>query len=236
MMSKIFHYILLTTQKYGIDESHGLSHSMNVLAFARDIYKSEINEYPILKDHQNIIYSAALLHDMCDKKYVVESIGLDEMEQYLMSNNVHVPKPRYFGYDIAGPYINEVKHEMKLEKVQDLTPNEMTVIKQIISTMSYSKVKIHGYPDLGPYQRAYHIVREADLLAAYDFDRCMIYDMKRNGKDVVNSFKHADQLFNDRVLIHNDDGLFLTNYSKVLSKQLHKQALGRIKVWRDLVM
>lgn len=230
MMSKMFHYILLTTQKYGIDESHGLSHSMNVLAFAHNIYKSEVNEYPILKDQQNIIYSAALLHDMCDKKYVDEKEGLVEMEKFLMS-----PKAEHFGYDIAGPYSDSVLIKEN-KNIQQLTPNEMTVIKQIISTMSYSKVKLYGYPDLGPYQRAYHIVREADLLAAYDFDRCMIYDMKRNGKDLANSFKHADQLFNERVFRHNDDELFVTNYSKTLSKQLHKQALGRMKVWRDLVM
>lgn len=230
LMSKIFHYILLTTQKYGIDESHGLSHSMNVLTFAHNIYESEVKDYPILKEQENIIYSAALLHDMCDKKYVVEEKALEEMEDFIMSNKF--VKTSNFGFDIAGPTCID----QKLQDVQDLTPNEMTVIKQIISTMSYSKVKIHGYPHLGPYQRAYHIVREADLLAAYDFDRCMIYDMKRNGKNVVNSFKHADQLFNERVFRHNDDGLFVTNYSKILSKQLHREALERMKIWRNLVV
>lgn len=233
-MSKIFHYILLTTQKYNIDESHGLTHSMNVLVFAHDIYKNEVKEYPILREQENIIYTAALLHDMCDKKYGMEDEMLAEMENFLMST--HIPISSNFGYDIAGSYMID-NVNCPYDKFQEkLTPNEMTVIKQIISTMSYSKVKVNGYPHLGPYQRAYHIVREADLLSAYDFDRCMIYDMKRNGKDLVSAFKHADQLFNERVFRHNDDGLFVTNYSKILSKKLHTDALGRIKVWRKIVM
>ena len=61
--------------------------------------------------------------------------------------------------------------------------------------MSYSKVKKNGFPDLGIYQNAYHVVREADLLSAYDFDRAIIYDMKANNKPFDQSYDHAQKLF-----------------------------------------
>ena len=54
----------------------------------------------------------------------------------------------------------------------------MDVIGDIIGSMSYSKVKKNGFPELGDYQTEYNIVREADLLAAYDIDRAIIYRIK----------------------------------------------------------
>ena len=47
--------------------------------------------------------------------------------------------------------------------------------------MSYSKVKVHGYPELGDYQLAYHIVRESDLLTAYNIPRSIVYNCKPQG-------------------------------------------------------
>jgi len=61
-----------------------------------------------------------------------------------------------------------------------MSSSDLEIIGKIIGTMSYSKVKANGYPELGEYQLAYHIVREADLLAAYDIDRCIIYTMYRD--------------------------------------------------------
>jgi len=66
LLSKLVHFVLLTTKKYQIDESHGLSHSMNVLHYANKIYESEIENYPILKNQEKLIYVSAILHDMCE--------------------------------------------------------------------------------------------------------------------------------------------------------------------------
>jgi HD superfamily phosphodiesterase len=147
LLNKIFHFVLLTTKEYNIDESHGVSHSMNVLRTASDIYEAEVIKQPILKQHEKIIYVSAAIHDMCDKKYMDQDEGINKINDFLFNK---------------------------------LTPTEANVVKLIISTMSYSKVKTSGFPNLGPYKRAYHIVREADLLTAYDFDRCLIYNMYRN--------------------------------------------------------
>jgi hypothetical protein len=106
-----------------------------------------------------------------------------------------------------------------------MSPSELEVIGQIISTMSYSKVKVKGYPDLGDYQLAYHIVREADLLAAYDLDRCIIYKMYNDSSDYNKALKDAFNLFDTRVLKMKKDKLFITNFSKKESTKLHKKAI-----------
>ena len=64
--------------------------------------------YPPLKDYKNVIQICALLHDMCDKKYMDEKTGSQEIFSYL---------------------------EPRIESRENL------LIKKIITTMSYSKVK-----------------------------------------------------------------------------------------------
>jgi hypothetical protein len=205
LLSKLVHFVLLTTKKYQIDESHGLSHSMNVLHYANKIYESEIENYPILKNQEKLIYVSAILHDMCDKKYLDEAAGLREIESFLQEEDA-------------------------------LSPTDINMSKQIMSTMSYSKVKQLGFPIMGGYQKAYHIVREADLLTAYDFDRCIIYKINKNGGDLEDAFKNANELFENRVLKHNDDELFLFDYSKRESLVLHEVALQRISGWKRIMI
>jgi len=202
LLNKLFHFVLLTAKRYGIDESHGLSHSMNVLKFASEIYEEESIKFPIMKQHEKIIYISALVHDMCDKKYMDQDEGIKDIELFLCD---------------------------KLSAV------DMNVVKFIISTMSYSYVKANGFPNMGPYRRAYHIVREADLLSAYDFDRCMIYKLHKTNDDLEGAFDDASNLFQNRVLKHNEDGLFVTEYSKTKSLILESNALHQISTWKKLL-
>jgi HD superfamily phosphodiesterase len=205
LFSKLFIYVLATTSKYKIDDSHGISHSMNVLYYANQIFQSEVVTNPYLKNQERIIYVSSVLHDMCDKKYMTEADGIQEISEYL-------------------------------EDV--ISPNEIEITKNIISTMSYSKVKKQGFPDLGNFQDAYHIVREADLLTAYDFDRSMIYHMYKSPTrniDATNAFMNANDIFEKRILKHNEDGLFITNYSKMESQKLHNHAVVRMQTWKKIL-
>jgi hypothetical protein len=83
LLNKLFHFVLIATKKYNIDESHGISHSMNVLRFAKEIYDEELANFPIIKQHEQIIYVSAVLHDMCDKKYMKQEDGIREIELFL---------------------------------------------------------------------------------------------------------------------------------------------------------
>jgi HD superfamily phosphodiesterase len=202
LLSKLLKFVLFTSQKFNIDESHGIGHSMDVLHFAHNIYENEVCTNPFLKKHENIIYVSAIIHDMCDKKYMNQDDGIFEIENFLQKK---------------------------------LPVNDIDAVKQIISTMSYSYVKKNGFPILGEYQHAYHIVREADLLSAYDFDRCMAYKLHLNGGDIDDAFEDSLDLFNHRVLQHNKDNLFLTDYSLLKSRELHMQSLQRIQNWKQIL-
>ena len=202
LLNKLFQFFMYMTAKHNMDETHGIMHSMNVLNYAHEIYESELPKNPFLIEQQKIIYVSAALHDMCDRKYIDEDIGIRYIQKFL-------------------------EHRMD--------QNEIDITKKIITTMSYSKVKKNGFPELGEYQSAYHIVREADLLSAYDFDRCIIYKMKQSKENFENSFYDAKKLFEERMFQHNNDGLFITDYSKRESFILEQIALHRIHNWNKII-
>jgi hypothetical protein len=143
---------------------------------------------------------SSILHDMCDKKYMEEKIGLNRIEEYIRN---------------------------------DVTKKELDIIKKIITTMSYSKVKINGYPNLDEYQLAYHIVREADLLTAYDFERCIIYQMMKNNCSYDDAIKDAYNVFDNRILKYDGDNLFITNFSISESVRLKSEAINKIIFYKN---
>jgi HD superfamily phosphodiesterase len=202
ILSNLFHFVSLTSKKYNIDESHGLSHSMNALYYASQIYKYESVVNPHIIHQERLIYVSAVVHDMCDKKYVNQEEGVQEIQGFLQDK---------------------------------LTPFEVESTKKIISTMSYSTVKKNGYPELGEIQDAYHIVREADLLTAYDFDRSMIYHINTNNANLEDAYTNAKELFVKRVLRHNKDKLFKTKYGILESHKLHISAINRMDYWKDMI-
>ncbi len=195
MHNQAFNCVMDFMKRYNIDESHSLKHSMEVMRFAESIYTSELAKCPHLELHKDIILASAILHDMCDHKYISdEARAISEIREYMR---------------------------------EIFTDAEFDIIVSIITTMSYSKVKNNGYPDLGEYQLAYHIVREADLLAAYDIDRCIIYGMTVDKISYTIAAERATVLFANRVLKYREDGLFITEWSKTKSLELHNSGLLR---------
>ena len=202
ILNAAFNYVILTSKNYNIDESHSLKHSIEVFNYASKIYDSEINKNILLEKQKEVIQMSAILHDMCDKKYMDEKVGIQNMNNYM----------------------------------KDLmNPTDLRVVSDIISTMSYSKVKKYGYPNLEEYQLAYHIVREADLLSAYDVDRCLIYQMMHEKYNYVDSLRCVVDLFEKRMLKYREEGLFITEYSKNKSFVLHEQAKTEIDYIKTLL-
>ena len=197
----LFTFVLMISSKYNIDSSHSEKHSMDVLHFADENYRSQLRDFPYLEKQKNVIYSASILHDMCDKKYMKQDDGIKEIDGFL-------------------------KYSLK--------PEELYYTKRIIETMSYSTVKKNGYPDLGNYQMAYHVVREADLLASYDFDRSIIYHMNK-GNNITNSYYNALELFNERVFNYNTDKLLLSDYAQQKSIGLSANAIKRMLSWNRIL-
>ena len=198
-----FKYVIRTSKLYNFDESHALKHSMDVYNFANKIYESEKELNPFLENQKEIIYVSAIIHDMCDKKYMSEIDGIKMIKIYL-SNYISL--------------------------------QNINIISDIILTMSYSKVKLNGYPDIGEYQLAYHIVREADLLSSYDINRSIIYSMyKENNNDYDKALQSSIDLFDTRISKYIDNNLFITNYSKNEALILHKNAEIDVEILRKLL-
>ena len=202
LLNRGFKYVVDTSQLYHIDESHALKHSMEVYQLTKQIYDSEVINNPYLEKQKEIIYIAAIGHDMCDKKYMDEKEGIIKYQKYLS------------GY---------------------MSSSDLEIVGKIIGTMSYSKVKANGYPELGEYQLAYHIVREADLLSAYDIDRSIIYTMYRDNCEYNKALEEALNLFDYRVFRMRQDRLFKTNYSRKESLKLHKKAKKNVDTLREIL-
>ena len=201
-ISSLVQFIMATTQSKSLDESHGVMHSFNTLHYAQNIFENEKLTHSDLIPHERVVYVASALHDMCDKKYMNESEGMDRIDNMLKEH---------------------------------ISDKEIKAVHDIVGTMSYSKVKKQGFPDLGKYQSAYHVVREADLLCAYDFDRALIYHMYHKNNDFQEAYQESMELFKNRVFKHEKDNLFTYDYSKQQAAELKKQSLQRIKQWKRIM-
>ena len=193
-INELFKFVLFMSTKYNIDSSHSESHSMDVLHFAHENYNNQVYFNPTLNNQLNVIYTASILHDMCDKKYMKQDDGLKDIDRFLKDK---------------------------------LKPEELFYTKKIMETMSYSTVKNNGFPELDDYQTAYHIVREADLLSSYNFDRSIIYHMNR-GNNFNTSYYNALELFEKRVFNYNHDKMFISQYAKDKSASLTIKSINQI--------
>ena len=200
ILTTILRFVQYSTIKHKIDESHALGHSMNVLYYAQQIYNKEVLKIPLLRTQEQVIYSAAMIHDLYDRKY-------------------------------PAPTMPSIRTLLQFK----LKTHDIDAVEQIVNTMSYSKVKEDGYPKLGKYQQAYHIVREADLLASYDFDRTMIYHMFHKTDDVFNTFKESKEFFENRVQKYEQQSIFLTDYGKSKSRELRIKSIEQIKSWNSVI-
>lgn len=202
-----------------------INNSFNYVIKTCELYK--IDESHALK-HSMEVYGFA------KKIYDTELINNPFLEQqkeiiYLAS----------IGHDMCDKKYMDEKEGVKRYKnylsENFVNSSDIEIIGKIIETMSYSKVKVNGYPELGEYQLAYHIVREADLLAAYDIDRCVMYTMYHNNINYSEALVEALNLFDVRVFRMRKDRLFKTNYSKRESLKLHKKAMKDVNSLKEIL-
>jgi HD superfamily phosphodiesterase len=204
-LSNLFKFVLATSIKYNIDESHSLGHSMRVFQFAEQIAAEETlykSNPAIFMAHRPIIQAAAILHDTCDKKYRDEAEGLLDIGEFLQP----------------------------MMSVKDIS----TTV-DIIKHMSYSKVIKYGMPNFGEYQTAFNVVREADLLDAYDFDRAMIYHINCLEETTEVAFDNSRELFETRVWRHMDDRLLLTNHAINMHPEFTCKSIARMNQWKRVL-
>ena len=188
--NNIISFILCQSNKLKIDESHSLHHALNTLDFAKQIYNAELDNYPHIQKQQSVIYTSALLHDMCDSKYTGNNLNaLDNINQFLIENK--------YESDTASAICN------------------------IIDSMSYSKVMKFGFPNMKEYQTAYHIVREADLLCGYDFNRAILFGIHQRNLSYNDAFYESKNVYEKRVNNIINMHMFVTTFGQSLANRLY---------------
>jgi len=202
---------------------------------------------------QLINYCFHYVRDTSEVYKIDESHALKHsMEVYRFAKNIYdseVKTNKFLESQQNIIYASIIGHDMCDSKYMDveegviryknflsdkISPKDIEVVEKIITTMSYSKVKAKGFPELGEYQLAYHIVREADLLAAYDIDRCIMYSMYRDNIDYTKALSLALDLFDYRVFKMRSDRLFITKFSKKLSLSLHRKAAKDVASLKEI--
>lgn len=181
----------------------------------------------------NIDESHALKHSMEVYNFALQIYESElGMNHYLEEQKDIIILAAILHDTIDKKYVDEQTglDEIRKQMEDHVSSEKLDIIFKIITTMSYSTVKKNGFPLLNEYQLAYHIVREADLLAAYDIDRCIMFAMYKKDMKYPDAVKVATILFDERVFKHRTDKLFVTNYSKKLSKQLHKKATKDVEI------
>jgi HD superfamily phosphodiesterase len=188
--------------------------------------KFNIDESHSLK-HSMEVYNFALR--IYENELILNPYLSEQKDIIILSAILHDTIDKKYVSEEIG--ISEIREYMK----SYIKPEKLDIIFQIITTMSYSTVKKNGFPTLNEYELAYHIVREADLLAAYDIDRCIMYSMYTKNMDYSNALKSAIILFENRVFKHIKDKLFLTIFSKKLCVKLHKKAKKDVAILQKVL-
>ena len=187
--------------RYSIDESHGLLHALNTMNWAEKLLAAEDNVSP---DERRMALYGAALHDMCDAKYTdIQEAG-----------------------DVICAW---------LTRERGWTATDAAALIRIIQSTSYSKLKLvlqvdprgegAPYPDHGRWQRAFHIIRHADLLEGYSVRRCMLYTRHRLPQVSEDDYwPIVNEVFQQRVLRYVSDGWLYLPQAVVYAAELDRIA------------
>ncbi len=216
VLCKLVNFANGMIKTYGIDNSHGLEHCFGTMNHAGVI----VNYYLAREIHliigisqersTFIIKVISFIHDMMDDKYISHD-KLIEAEKNL---------------------------SILFDKLS-FTDEEVGIIKEIINNMSYSKrqkARAKGMDiDLGPYQLALEIVRDADLLEGYKIDRCRQYSI--HNKPNVGGNKQLDQevynIISQRVFSYLERDIS-TEIGKIMARPLHDTLEIQLQIKNEL--
>ena len=210
----LFAFVLRRFGEMHVDESHHAGHSMQVLHHANRILAEEMKCRPrmrtLLDSQSLVIFAAAVAHDTLDHKYCK-----DESVKETSLHQLH----------------DLLTHNLSMDA------RDVDATLHIIDGMSFSKCRQVGFPtNLGTYTVAFHIVREADLLAAYDIDRAMLFHLHTQpGSTLAEAYLSAKRVFLDRIAKQYRDGWLQTQYAKRVAPTLHRRSVMRLLQWRRLL-
>jgi hypothetical protein len=180
MMQILEKYVRRACIKLGIDESHGLKHSMQTVKYAEMIMDSRSD---VSEEMRHMTIFVAALHDLCDSKYTDVDVASEEIRKWL---------------------IEEVWWE------KDAADALISIVTSMSYSKLKKSVDMNGtpvFPNHGKWQLAYEIGRHADLLDAYVPARCVMYNRHMYPeKSDDEHWERASELFEIRVFNYVKDG------------------------------
>lgn len=198
-LEQIIGFINQTCITYNIDDSHDLRHSLEALGWSEQLSRG----HALTPKDSQIIHLSCLLHDMCDKKYMDETMGLERIRDFLKDEL-------------------EVTNEI-LEAVVFIisTMSYSKVIK-------YGYPDFKGNSEL---EYCYHVVRNSDLLCSYDPERCINYQIRCGGSR-LEGIKKMLELFDNRVLRLLDNNYINLEEARPHALELHNKALVEVEKYK----
>ena len=203
-------------EKYNVDESHNHIHSLEVANYCLCLIRFETN---LSKMEKDIAILGSIFHDTIDDKYIPSSENTEELLQ---------------------SYLEQVvgKNSKLIEPVI-LFSKSMSYSKTVIRQKDKSLIlQIPSYIQNHPYVRAFHLMRNADLLSSYNLKRCLLFRSWRNEtKDSVLLYDEMQELYWDRMhLLRKYNILSLENpYCDLASKLLEASTERRIKNYENYI-
>lgn len=207
-------------EEKNMDDSHGIYHSFETMFNVLKIMSyMEKDENIVLNDTDRLVaIISGVVHDIIDHKY-----------SNFVGDNIEEQEMDVLHQDLLSCGVEE---------------SEVIKIRKIITSMSYSKIKVKGLnPELENYH-PYRIVITADLLCGYHVERAMIYNYNKmfneklrlagvyitsNSKSVFEAvYQHVDNLFRQRALLHLKCGEILVESSKGYARLLTNQAIQKL--------
>lgn len=182
-------------------------------------------------NHQHMARVARMterLNDLCGR-----TVGQDEKDVMILAAFTHDLCDHK--YTDVGAGLEVVDRWLIQQPISD---EQRRAVCRIISTMSYSKVKVDGYPsDLGKWTLAYHHTRIADLIDAYDIERCYTYQSHKHPEMTEKEkWRAVIDLFERRVLTQKDEYILpVAPYAASIVEPRHEAALFGITEFKKLV-
>ncbi len=221
-INKVIKLIIKKFEEKKVDDSHGLYHAFNIMINIMKII-DKLDDKNISDEYIFISLISGLVHDVIDYKYS-NYLGGNKEEQEM---------------EILSKELSEI----------GIKTEQITNIQEIITNMSYSKIKKNGVKEELQQYLPFNIVVTADLLCGYDVERCMIYnynkildESQRNSgvfiNDLNNSgifvsvYNHTYKLFEERALKHITNGEIRINSSTEFAFELSSNAIEKLAKYK----
>jgi hypothetical protein len=203
-LEKIIRFINQTCIIYNIDDSHDLRHSLEVLGWSEQLTKNSSRN--ITPKESQIIHLSCLLHDMCDKKYMDENMGLERIKNFLMG---------------------------ELEVEDDILEAVVFIISTMSysKVIKIGYPDFNNKYDNIDLEYCYHVVRNSDLLCSYNPERCINYQIRCGGSR-KEGIKKMLELFDNRILMLIENNYINLEEAKPYAIELHNKALTELEKYK----